>query len=223
MDIEGLGEALVEQLVSRKLVQNIADLYDLKIEDVIQLERMAMKSASNLVEGIEASKSRELWRLIFGLGIRHVGAASARSLAQHFGDMDRLKAATIEELMNINDVGEVVAQSIRDFFEKKDNLQTIDRLRAAGLNFTATKVETQSSSKLSGKSFVLTGTLPTLSREQAGELIRQAGGLIRSSVSKKTDYVVAGEDAGSKLDQAKELKVPILDEAGLKKLLDLNI
>jgi len=219
MDIEGLGEALVEQLVNQKLVQNIADLYDLTIEQVSGLERMAEKSATNLIEGIQGSKTRELWRLIFGLGIRHVGAASARSLASHFGDMAKFEKASIEQLLEIHDVGEVVAESIRDFFQKKDNLDTIHRLKKAGLNMVSSSVERPSSSVLTGKSFVLTGTLPTLTRDQAGDLIRQAGGEVKSSVSKKTSYVVAGEEAGSKLDDAKKFGVSILDEAGLKKML----
>ncbi len=219
MDIEGLGEAMVEQLVDQKLVQNIADLYDLKAEQISELERMGEKSAANLIHGIEASKSRELWRLIFGLGIRHVGAASARSLAGHFGSMDTLRKVSVEELLVVPDVGEVVVRSIRDFFDKKDNLQTLERLRKTGLNMTATSHKPQATSILTGKSFVLTGALPTLSREEAGELIRQAGGEIKSSVSKKTDYVVAGEEAGFKLDQAKKLGISILDEDGLKEIL----
>jgi len=220
MNIEGLGEAMVEQLVDQKLVQNIADLYDLKVERISELERMGEKSAINLIQGIEASKSRGLWRLIFGLGIRHVGAASARSLDGHFDGMDALRKASVEELLVIQDVGGVVARSIRNFFDKKDNLQTLERLRTAGLNFTASSVERRTLNALAGKSFVLTGALPTLSREEAGELIRHAGGEVKSSVSKKTDYVVAGEDAGSKLDKARELGIPILDEAALRRLLN---
>ena len=220
MDIEGLGKVLVEQLVDRKLVRSIADLYDLKAEQVAELERMAKKSAENLIEGIEASKSRDLWRLIFGLGIRHVGAASARSLARRFGTLDRLIEATVEKLMAVSDVGEVVARSIRDFFDKKDNLHTLERLRRAGVNFSASNVEHRTPNILLGKSFVLTGTLPTLTREEAGELIRQAGGEVRASVSKKTDYVVAGKEAGSKLDEAKKLGISLLNEAGLRKLLN---
>ncbi len=220
MDIEGLGEALVEQLVTRKIIGNIADLYDLTTEKVAGLERMAEKSASNLIEGIAVSKTRELWRLIFGLGIRHVGAASARALARSFGSMDTLKIATPEQLVSINDVGDVVAASIRDFFQKNDNLDTLHRLEKAGVNMKTSEVEKPSSNVLKGKSFVLTGTLPTLTREEAGQLIRQAGGEVKSSVSKKTSYIVAGEDAGSKLDDAKKFGVTILDEHGLKKILE---
>ncbi len=220
MDIEGLGESLVKQLVDQKIVKNISDVYDLKLERVSELERMAEKSAKNLLDGIEASKTRDLWRLVFGLGIRHVGAASARSLASHFGSMDKLKAATVEELMTVEDVGDVVAGSLRDFFDKKDNLETIEKLRKAGLSMETRNVERGMRNILDGKSFVLTGTLPTLSRDQAGELIRQAGGVVKSSVSKKTDYVVAGEEAGSKLDDANKHGVTILDEAALRKLLD---
>ncbi len=219
MDIEGLGEALVEQLVARGLVHSIADLYDLTRERVLELERMAEKSADNLIQAIAASKARDLWRLIFGLGIRHVGAASARALAARFGMMDRLRDASEEELTEVPDVGEVVARSLRDFFGKPDNQATLERLRKAGLSFETRNAERGTRNALDGKSFVLTGTLATLSREEASELILQAGGTVRSSVSKKTDYVVAGEEAGSKLDQARELGVTVLDEAGLRKLL----
>jgi DNA ligase (NAD+) len=219
MDIEGLGEALVDQLVEAKLVKSIADLYDLTADRVAALERMGEKSAQNLIDGIDASRKRELWRLIFGLGIRHVGAASARSLARHFGSIERLQHASFEELQAVPDVGEIVAQSIRDFFEKEDNLRTLEHLKERGLNFESTASEKPSSSSLEGKTFVLTGTLPTLSREEAAELIRQAGGTVSSSVSKKTSYVVAGEDAGSKLTKAKDLGIPLLDEDGLRKLL----
>jgi DNA ligase (NAD+) len=218
MDIEGLGEAMVEQLVSQKLVHNIADLYDLTVEKIVDLERMAEKSATNLIQGIEASKTRDLWRLIFGLGIRHVGATSARSLAQHFGSMDLLMKADRAQLTDIGDVGEVVAQSIFDFFQKKDHVDILARLKKAGLRFVDTN-RVNRSNQLAGKSFVLTGTLPQLSRDEAGELIRQAGGNVKSSVSKKTDFLVAGEEAGSKLDQAKEFGIPIIDEEGLRKLL----
>lgn len=220
MDIEGLGEALIEQLVNHKLVQNIADLYRLTVEQIVNLERMAKKSATNLMEAIQASKSRELWRLIFGLGIRHVGAASARSLARHFGSIDRLKEANLEELMSIPDVGEVVAQSIRNFFDTKNNLVVLEELRKFGLNFSASITKHRASTYLADQSFVLTGTLPTWTREEAADRIRQAGGEVRSSVSKKTSYVVAGADAGSKLDEAKKLGIPILDEEALRKLLE---
>lgn len=221
MDIEGLGESLVEQLVDRKLVKNIADLYDLTILQVAKLDRMAEKSAQNLLAGIEASKKRDLWRLIFGLGIRHVGAASARALAAYFQNMDRLREASEEELTAVPDVGEVVAGSIRDFFQKEDNLATLERLRRSGLIFSEQKREEQKiSTALTGKNFVLTGTLPTFSREEASNRIRQAGGIVRSSVSKKTDYVVAGEEAGSKLDEARKLGITVVDEMGLRRLLE---
>lgn len=219
MDIEGLGESMVEQLVENKLVLNIADLYDLRKEQILELERMAEKSANNLMEAIQKSKSRELWRLIFGFGIRHVGATSSRALADHFGTIDRLKDATIEELQNINDVGDVVAKSVHDFFQNDENLQTIERFRKAGLNLETSKKERAVSNKLEGKSFVLTGTLPTLSRDDAGELIRSNGGVVKSSVSKKIDFVLAGEEAGSKLDQARDLGVKIISEEDLKKMI----
>jgi DNA ligase (NAD+) len=220
MDIEGLGEALVDQLVESKLVQNIADLYDLTQKQVMELERMAEKSADNVIQAIQASKSRELWRLIFGLGIRHVGATSARSLEKHFRSMDRLQKATSEELMAVRDVGEVVARSVHEFFQNNENQETLERLRKAGLNFESKATETETSTVLEGKSFVLTGTLPHLSREEAAELIRRSGGEVKSSVSKKTSYLVAGEDAGSKLEDAKKFNIPILDEEALKRMIE---
>ena len=222
MDIEGLGESLVEQLVDGKLVRSIADLYDLSREGVSDLDRMAEKSADNLIQGIEESKARDLWRLIFGLGIRHVGAASARSLAEHFETLDRLRQATVEELIAVTDVGEVVARSLRDFFEKPDNLATLERLRKAGLAFETRNVKRETRNVLDGKSFVLTGALPNLERDKAAEMIREAGGIVRSSVSKKTDYLVAGADPGSKLDEFRLLGLSddrLLDESALLRLL----
>lgn len=222
MDIEGLGEALVEQLVDGKLVRSIADLYDLSRERVSGMERMAEKSADNLIQGIAASKARDLWRLIFGLGIRHVGAASARSLATHFETLDRLQHATVEELIAVTDVGEVVARSLRDFFEKPDNLATLERLRKENVNFKTSSVERRASRVLEGKSFVLTGALPNLEREKVAEMIREAGGIVRSSISKKTDYLVVGADPGSKLDEFRRLGLSddrVLDESALLRLL----
>jgi DNA ligase (NAD+) len=222
MDIEGLGEALVEQMVATGLVKRISDLYSLEREQVLGLERMAEKSADNLLTAIAASKRRELWRLLFGLGIRHVGAASARALASRFKDLDALRAASLEELQEVPDVGEVVARSIRDFFDKKDNLDTLGRLRAAGLNLEGAGGPSGTPGALAGKSLVLTGTLPNLGREEAAEKIRAAGGIVRSSVSKKTDYLVAGADPGSKLDEFRRLGLPqerVLDEAALLRLL----
>jgi DNA ligase (NAD+) len=218
MDIDGLGESLVDQLVNQELVHNIADLYDLQLGPLANIERMAEKSASNILKGIEESKQRDLWRLIFGLGIRHVGAASARNLAAHFGSIDRLRHGSEEELLRIPDVGETVAHSIRDFFQKIDNLQTLERLKKAGVRMEEILGERSGDKTLLGKNFVLTGTLPTLTREEASEWIRKAGGMVRSSVSKKTDYLLAGDDAGSKLDKAKELKIPILNEDDFRKL-----
>ncbi|MDD2708171.1 MAG: NAD-dependent DNA ligase LigA [Verrucomicrobiae bacterium] len=223
MDIEGLGEALVDQLVDLKLLRHIDELYDLTAEKLIQLDRMGNKSAGNLIEAIQQSRSRHLWRLLFGLGIRHVGAASARALSGHFGNLDSLKTAAVEDLTRVPDVGEIVARSIRDFFDKEDNLRTLERLKQHGLNFVAMEDEKPSSSgNLAGKTFVLTGALPAWSREEASEQIRRAGGTVSSSVSKKTAYVVAGEDAGSKLEKARQLGVAVLDETGLRKLLGVG-
>lgn len=221
MDIEGLGEALVDQLVAAKLVGDIADLYRLRQDQLLGLERMAEKSADNLLAAIAASRSRGLDRLLFALGIRHVGAASARALAAHFRTLDLLRAATAEHLMEAPDVGEVVAHSIRDFFSNPDNLRTIERLRAAGCLFESASAG-GGTKPLDGQSFVLTGTLPHLERDRAAEMIRAAGGVVRSSVSKKTDYLVAGDDPGSKLDAFRRLGLPeerILDENALLRLL----
>ncbi len=221
MEIEGLGEALVDQLVAAKLVGDIADLYRLRQDQLLGLERMAEKSADNLLAAIAASRSRGLGRLLFALGIRYVGAASARALAAHFRTLDLLRAATEEHLMEVSDVGEVMAHSIRDFFSNPDNLRTIERLRAAGCLFESVTAGS-GPGPLNGKSFVLTGTLPHLERERAAEMIREAGGIVRSSVSKKTDYLVAGAEPGSKLDAFRRLGLPanrILDENALLRLL----
>jgi DNA ligase (NAD+) len=222
MDIDGLGEAMVDQLVDIKLVHTIADLYDLTVERILECERMAQKSASNLYQAIQESRTREFWRVIFGLGIRHVGAASARSLARHFGDMEKLKSASLEQLFEVEDVGDVVAASIQDFFTKKDNLEVIARLEKAGVQMKSNSTDAgeAGSERLKGKIFVLTGTLATLTRDEASELIRRHGGAVKSSVSKNTSYVLAGEEAGSKLADARKLGVAVIDEAGLKALIE---
>jgi DNA ligase (NAD+) len=217
-----LGEAMVDQLVDIKLVHTIADLYDLTVERILECERMAQKSATNLYQAIQESRTREFWRVIFGLGIRHVGAASARSLARHFGDMEKLKSASLEQLFEVEDVGDVVAASIQDFFTKKDNLEVIARLEKAGVQMKSNSTEAgeAGSERLKGKIFVLTGTLATLTRDEAPELIRRHGGAVKSSVSKNTSYVLAGEEAGSKLADARKLGVAVIDEAGLKALIE---
>jgi DNA ligase (NAD+) len=217
MNIEGLGEAVVEQLLDRGLVKSIADLYSLTEEQLLSLERIGKKTADSLLAEIEKSKSLPLNRVLFGLGIRFVGERTAQLLAEEFGSMDVLMAASIEELERVNEVGPRVAQAIREFFDEEKNRALIEKLRAAGLNFTAEK--RKKSSQLEGLTFVLTGTLPNLTREDAKARIEAAGGRVSGSVSKKTHYVVAGEDAGSKLDKARGLGVKVLDETGLVELL----
>ncbi len=217
MNIEGLGEAVVQQLLDRGLVKSIADLYSLTEEQLLSLERIGKKTADSLLAEIEKSKSAPLNRVLFGLGIRFVGERTAQLLAEEFGSMDDLMAASTEELERVNEVGPRVAQAIREFFDEEKNRALIEKLHAAGLTFTAEK--RKKTSQLEGLSFVLTGTLPNLTREDAKAKIEAAGGRVSGSVSKKTDYVVAGEDAGSKLTKARDLGVKVLDEAGLAELL----
>jgi DNA ligase (NAD+) len=219
MDIEGLGDKLVEQLVDGGLVHSPADLYALTVETLAGLERMGEKSAQNLVEAIEKSKQTSLARFIFGLGIRNVGEATARDLARHFGQLDALLAADAEALQQVPDVGPVVAASIVAFFRESHNRVIIDRLLAAGLVWQESEGVSAVQQVFSGKTLVLTGTLPTLKRDEAKAMIEAAGGKVAGSVSKKTDYVVAGEEAGSKLEKARELNVTVIDEAQFLKLL----
>ena len=217
MNIEGLGEACVQQLLERGLVKSIADLYSLTEEQLLSLERIGKKTADSLLAEIEKSKTAPLNRVLFGLGIRFVGERTAQLLAEEFGSMDDLMAASTEELERVNEVGPRVAQAIREFFDEEKNRALIEKLHATGLTFTAEK--RKKTSQLEGLSFVLTGTLPNLTREDAKAKIEAAGGRVSGSVSKKTDYVVAGEDAGSKLTKARDLGVKVLDEAGLAELL----
>lgn len=219
MDIEGLGEKLVDQLVSANLVHTLADIYRLDIHTLSGLERMAQKSAQNLLDALEASKSTTLARFIYALGMRNVGEATAKDLAKHFGSLQALRNASLESLLEVNDVGPVVAESIVNFLSEQHNKDVIDALIAAGIYWAETEGRQSFGGKLSGKTFVLTGTLPNMSRDEAKEHIEAAGGKVSGSVSKKTDYVVAGSEAGSKLDKAQELGVQILDEAGLLALL----
>ena len=219
MDIEGLGDKLVDQLVERGLVHTPADVYALVPETVSGLDRMAEKSATKLIAAIEASKSTTLARFIFALGIRNVGEATARDLAQFFGSLNELMAAKADELLAVRDVGPVVAQSIAQFFAEPHNRDVVAKLRAAGVHWTESAGMPASTGTLAGKTLVLTGSLPTLTREAARELIEAAGGKVAGSVSKKTDFVVAGEEAGSKLEKARSLGLPILDESGLLALL----
>ncbi len=217
MNIEGLGEAVVVQLMDRGLVRTLSDLYGLTEEQLLRLERIGEKSARALLAEIEKSKDAPLDRVLFGLGIRFVGERTAQTLAEEFGSMDALMAAGQDELERVNDVGPRVSESIVEFFHEQRNKDLVERLRASGLRFTAEK--RQKSSQLEGKTFVLTGALPNLSREEAKEKIEAAGGKVSGSVSKKTHYVVAGEDAGSKLEKAQKLGVAVIDEAGLLEML----
>ncbi len=210
MDIEGLGDKIVEQLLTLGLVHNVSDIYYLTKNDFMSFERMGEKLASNLLKAIEASKSREFYRLIFGLGIRHVGERTAKALAQSFGSLENLENATMTELTSIRDIGETVAQSVCTFFDNNENLRIIRRILDAGVRpaITSKKV----GGKLSGKSFVFTGTLTRFNRDYARKLVEDEGGNVVGSVSKKTGYVVAGEEAGSKLIKARELGIAVLDE-----------
>lgn len=243
MNIEGLGEVLVAQLLGhsiaeheaseagdedrdapsetptrKALVHSIADIYHLKPEDLLTLERIGEKSAHSLLEQIERSKHQPLNRVLLGLGIRHVGERTAQALAEEFGSLDALMKADVDDLTRINDVGPKVAEAIREYFDNKRNLDLVERLRNAGLTFTAEK--RVRGTTLNGLTFVLTGTLPNLTRDEAKEKIESAGGKVSGSVSKKTSYVVAGNEAGSKLDKANSLGVPVLDEAALMNILE---
>ena len=217
MNIEGLGDAVVQQLLDRALVCSVADLYTLTEEQLARLDRFAEKSARALIAEIEGSKRAGLARVLMGLGIRFVGERTAELLAQEFGSMDALAAASTEELERVEEVGPRISQAILEFFAQPANLALIQSLKYAGVDMTAERK--QRSAQLAGLTFVLTGTLPTLTRDEAKARIEAAGGKTAGSVSKKTSYVVAGEEAGSKLDKARELKVPVLDEAGLLSLL----
>jgi DNA ligase (NAD+) len=210
MNIEGMGDALVNQLTERGLVKNVADIYRLTKDDLLSLERMGDKSAQNILDEIENSKKLSLERVIYGLGIRMVGERTAQFLAEHFGSMEALESAGAEELQDVNEVGPRIAESIVEFFSIAANRKLVERLREAGLTLTGKKK--QRGTKLAGKTFVLTGTLARFTRDQASKMIEDAGGKVTKSVSKKTDYVVAGADAGSKLDKAKELGVEVIDE-----------
>jgi len=232
MDIDGLGDKLIDQMVERGMVHTLADLYRLDLVELAQMERMGKKSAENLLAAIEASKNTTLARFVFSLGIRNVGEATARDLARHFGDMEPLlelacalgdpvvKGRALDALMMVPDVGPVVAESILAFFAEDHNREVVRELMAAGVQWPVAVAEVSDAPQpLAGKTLVLTGTLPTLSRDQAKALIEQAGGKVAGSVSSKTDYLVAGEAAGSKLVRAETLGVAILDQAALLSML----
>ncbi len=219
VEVEGLGDKLVEQLVDGNVVRTLPDLYKLGLASLAGLDRMADKSASKLVEALEKSKQTTLPRFVFGLGIRHVGEATAKALALHFGKLGAIMDATQEQLLEVADVGPIVAQSIRTFFEQPHNREVVEQLRACGVTWPEGEPAAVAFRPLSGKTFVITGTLPNLSRDEAKDRIEAAGGKVAGSVSKKTDYVVAGLDAGSKLLKAQELGVAVIDEAALLLLL----
>jgi DNA ligase (NAD+) len=218
MDIEGLGTAICELLVNEGLIKSPSDLYFLKKDDIMAMPRFAGKSADNLITNIENSKQNDLHRLIFALGIRQVGQKAAKVLAQHFGSLDKLMAASITELTAINDIGETTAQSITGYFSLEQTKHFIEHLRNAGINFINKSNVTDS--RFAGLTFVLTGTLPTLTREEASAIIESFGGKTAGSVSKKTSFVLAGEEAGSKFTKAKDLGVTIIDEEKFKGMIN---
>ena len=220
MNIEGLGEAVVHQLMTNNLVRNISDIYDLKLDDLVSLERMGTKSAQNLLTEIEQSKKRNVARLIFALGIRFVGERTAQVLAGHFKSVDALAQASYEKLLQIRDVGPKVAESIVFFFDQPENIELVSRLKQAGLHFKDTEGSDEGEKLLTGQTFVLTGKLSRYTREEATAIIQERGGQVVSSVSSKTSYVIVGEDPGSKFQKAKSLDVPILDESQFQELID---
>ena len=217
MDIEGLGPAVIEQLVESRQIRSSVDLYDLKLEDVKNMERMGEKSAQNLLDALERSKENDLYRLLFAFGIPHIGSKAAKLLADHFHTMDAIAAATEEDICAIEGFGLVMAQSVANFFSLPHTVELLERFRKAGIQMTSKTVVEDT--RFQGKTFVLTGTLPTMTRKEAGDLIERFGGKVSSSVSKKTAYVLAGEEAGSKLTKAQQLGVPILDEASFFQML----
>ena len=219
MDIEGLGKAVIDQLVKRNLIHNLADLYTLSVDDLLPLGKDVQKFSENLIRAIAASKQRELWRLLHGLGIQHIGASAAKVLARHFGSLPAIMHADEAALTAIDGIGATMAYSVQAFFRQDENRQIIDRLIAYGLNPEQPTAQPEASTALAGKTFVLTGTLPELSRDQATALIEDAGGKVTNTVSKKTDYLLCGAEAGSKYAKAQALSIPVLDEAGLRILL----
>jgi DNA ligase (NAD+) len=218
VEIEDLGEKIVDQLVDAGLVKTLPDLYKLGFTHLASLDRMADKSANNLLASIDKSKHTSLPKFLFGLGIRHVGEATAKELARHFGGMDAIMAASMDQLLQVADVGPVVAQSLVTFFGQAHNREVVEQLRACGVQWPESDPQGRLDLPLTGHTYVITGTLPNLSREQAQALLEQAGAKVAGSVSKKTTGLVAGEAAGSKLDKALSLGIPVFDEAGLMQL-----
>ena len=221
VEVDGLGDKLVEQLVDAGVVRTLPDLYRLGLSALASLERMADKSARNLLQALEQSKQTTLPRFVFGLGIRHVGEATAKALARHFGQLDAIMNATEAQLLEVADVGPIVAKSIRTFFDQPHNREVVEQLRACGVTWEEGEAAVRAPQPLAGKTLVITGTLPTLTRDEAKDRVEAAGGKVAGSVSKKTDYVVAGEEAGSKLLKAQELGVTVIDEAALLALLSV--
>ena len=224
VEVEGLGDKLVEQLVDGKHIETLPDLYRLNVEKLASLERMADKSAQNIIAALEKSKHTSLPRFLFGLGIRHVGESTAKELARHFGTLDAIMSASIDALLQVADIGPVVAHSIHTFFQQDHNREVVQQLRlpapeGCGIHWQEGVPAATAPKPLAGKTFVLTGTLPTLTRDDAKDRIEAAGGKVSGSVSKKTHFVVAGAEAGSKLDRAQELGIPLLDEAALLEML----
>ncbi len=219
LDIEGLGDKLVEQLVDANLIRTLPDLYKLGLGTLAGLARMADKSAANLIEALEKSKKTTMPRFLFGLGIRHIGESTAKEMAKHFGKLDAIMGANEEALLEVADVGPVVATSLRTFFDQPHNREVVEQLRACGLNWDESEPTARPVKPLAGKTFVITGTLPTLSRDEAKDKLEEAGAKVAGSVSKKTDYVVAGSDAGSKLEKANLLGVKVIDEEGMLEIL----
>ena len=222
VDIEDLGDKLVEQLVDAGLVNTLPDVYRLGFAALATLDRMAEKSANNVLASIEKSKPTTLPRFLFGLGIRHVGEATAKELVRHFGKMDAIMDASVDQLLQVPDVGPIVAQSLRTFFDQAHNREVVEQLRACGVTWTEGVTSAGASLPLAGQTYVLTGTLPTLSRDQAKDMLEALGAKVAGSVSKKTHGVVAGTEAGSKLDKAQELGIPVLDEAALLALVNAH-
>ena len=220
VEIEGLGDKLVDQLVDSNLIKTLPDLYRLGLVSLTNLDRMAAKSAQNIVDALQKSKQTTLPRFLFGLGIRHVGEATAKALALHFGKLNAIMDATEGQLLEVADVGPIVALSLRTFFDQPHNREVVEQLRACGVTWAEGEPAPRTQLPLVGLTFVITGTLPTLSRDEAKDLLEAAGAKVAGSVSKKTSYLVAGEDAGTKLDKARELGIKILDEAALKELLN---
>jgi DNA ligase (NAD+) len=218
-----LGDKLVEQMVEAGIVRTLPDLYKLGFTALSDLDRMAEKSAQNILIALQNSKQTTLPRFLYGLGIRHVGEATAKALVKHFGKLDTIMDATLEQLTQVADVGPIVALSLRTFFDQTHNREVVEQLRACGVAWTEGEPSPAALLALSGKTFVITGTLPNLGRDELKEMLEAAGAKVAGSVSKKTHYLVTGSDAGSKLDKARELDVPVLDEAGVLAMLNETI